>query len=530
MLLSQSPLFHHPQSCLRAFNLMHQALCIAEILDQISWHTDRGSLPGLALTCRTFEGPALDALWRNLQSLEPLVNCIPTHFWGFNFQGELMLLRPIDTKVWATFRRYASRVHSITQSGDPSPIIEHLRILMLSYPYPSSTMFPALQSLAWNVNQTHLIIEFLRMAFVPSLVSLDLRITSISPALMSVLSTIGTACPNLTSFRPQVDDPTWNRELAPFLTQAICQLHHLSALTVCELEDPGMMHVTQLQSLKTLWLYIGPSFLRRTGLLPQSLGLEHLEHLGLQAIRLNHMTDFLRSLGTVRSKHITAVFSSNAFGQQSDSISQFCTMVLERCDNDTLEAITLCEQFYNTFHNVYAQPSDFGPLRLLRNLTYFDVEAACTISISNDGLGELVKAWPKLTTFRLNCYRDPTSTVLPTFHGLINVLRLCPELVSLSLVIDTTQLDGIDIKSPGNGIGNNGLQDLVLGNSPISSPLDVALVLSSLLPNLMGVNLSPWIGGPLDALFAKQWAMEQWKQVNRLLGGFHIVRTRFLGQ
>ncbi|KAG1870205.1 hypothetical protein DFJ58DRAFT_723102 [Suillus subalutaceus] len=509
---------------------MHQALCIAEILDQISWHTNRGSLPGLALTCRTFEGPALDTLWRNLPSLEPLVKCIPMHIWGFSFRGEVILLRPIDTKAWATFRKYASRVHSITQSGDPSPIIEHIRIIMLSYPYPSSTMFPNLRCLAWNVDQTHLIIEFLHMAFVPSLVSLDLRITSISPTLMSILSTIGTACPNLTSFRPQVDDPTLNREIAPFLTQAICQLHHLSALTVCGLEDLGMVHVTQLQSLKTLWLYIGPSFLRRTGLPPQSLGLEHLELLGLQAIRLNHMTDFLRSLRTVRSKHITAVFSSDVFGQQSDSMSEFCAILLERCDNDTLEGITLCEQFYNTFHNVYVQPGDFGPLRLLRNLTHFDVEAACTISISDDELSELVKAWPKLKIFRLGCYRDPASTVLPTFHGLVNVLRLCPELASLSLVIDTTQFDGIDVKSPGSGIRNNGLQELVLGNSLIGSPLDVALVLSSLLPNLPEVNLSPWIGGPLDALFDKPWAMEQWKLVNRLLGGFRIVRTRYLGR
>lgn len=506
---------------------MHKALRIAEILDQISCHTDLGTLPSLASTCRTFEGPALDALWRNLPSLVPLVNCIPTHLWGFSFRGELILRRPIDTKAWATFRKYASRVHSITQSGDPSPIIEHIRIIMLSYPYPSSTMFLNLRRLVWNSDQTDLVIEFLRMAFVPSLVSLDLRITSISPALMSILSTIGTTCPNLTYFLPQVVDPTLNCEIAPFLTQAICQLHRLSALTVCELEDPGMVHVTQLQSLKTLWLYVGPSFLRRTGLPPQSLALEHLELLGLQAIRLNHMTDFLRSLRTVRSKHITAVFSSNEFGQQSDSMSGFCATLLERCDNDTLEAITLCEQFYNTFHNVYAQPGDFGPLRLLRNLTHFDVETACIISISDDELSELVKAWPKLKIFRLGCYCDPASTVLPTFH---DVLRLCPELVSLSLVIDTTKLDGVDLKSPGNGIRNNVLQELVLGNSPISSPLDVALVLSSLLPNLPEVNLALWIGGPLDALSDKPWAMEQWKLVNRLLGGFRIVRRRSWGR
>jgi hypothetical protein len=97
--------------------------------------------------------------------------------------------------------------------------------------------------------------------------------------------------------------------------------------------------------------------------------------------------------------------------------------------------------------------------------------------------------------FRLSCDRDPTINVLPTFHGLVNVPGLCPKLVSLSLVIDITQLDGIDVESPGNGICNNGLQELVLGNSLIDSPVDVApsLVPSSLFPNLPEVNLALWI-------------------------------------
>ncbi|KAG1751495.1 uncharacterized protein EDB91DRAFT_1105765 [Suillus paluster] len=385
---------------------MHRALYIAEILHLISCHTDNGSLTSLALTCRAFEGPALDALWRNLPSIEPFIRCLPKNLWGFNHWGELILLKPIDTDNWTTFRKYASRVRSITQSQDPSPIIEHLRILMLSYPYPSLSMFPNLRSLTWNAGHTHLAIEFLRMAFVPSLVSLDLRITSISPALMSILSTLGTTCPNLTSFRPQVENPTMNHDIAPFITQTICQLRHLCALSVCQLEDQGMVHITQLKSLKILWLYIEPSLLRRMGLPPQSLGFEHLDLLGLQGRRLDHMTDFLRSLRTIRSKHVTAVFSSTFFAQRSNSVSRFCAMLQERCDNDTLEAITLCERLYNNFDNITAQPSDFAPLRLLRNLTHFDVEAGCTISISDDELCELVNAWPKLKTFKLSCYHD----------------------------------------------------------------------------------------------------------------------------
>ncbi|KAG2135514.1 hypothetical protein DEU56DRAFT_807389 [Suillus clintonianus] len=491
--LSQLSFSSRPRICISVFNLMHRALRIPEIMQEISWHTDRSSLPGLALTCRTFKGPALDALWRNFPFLEPFVSCLPTHIWGFK------LVKPIDTIAWDTFRKYASRVRSITQSKDPSFILEHLRMLMLAYPYPPSTMFLNLRSLTWNANQIHLAIEFLRMALVPSLVSLDLRITSISPVLKSILSNIGTTCPNLTYFyfRPQMDDPKLNRDFAPVLTHVICQLKKLSALTICHLEDPGMKHVTQLKSLKTFWLYVAPTFLRRTGLSPQSLGFEHLDYLSLRAPRLHHITDFLCYLRTVQTKHFTAALST-VFGQQSDSMSGFCGMLLERCDKDALETIKLCEQLYNTFDIIFAQPSDFSPLRLFHNLTHFDIETACTLSISDDELSELVNPRPKLKIFRLSCYHHPESTALPTFHGLINVLRLCPELP-----------DGIDVASPGNGIRNDGLQELVLGNSLISSPLVVALVLSDLFPNLAEVNLAPWFGGPLHSLFCQPREMEQ---------------------
>lgn len=116
-------------------------------------------------------------------------------------------------------------------------------------------MFPNLRRLAWKNNQTYLAIEFLRMAFVSSLVSFNLQISSISPAL-TLLSTIGTACPNLTSCRSQIGDLMLNREIAPILKQVICRLRHLSVLTVCELEDQGMgVHCATSVSEETLALH-----------------------------------------------------------------------------------------------------------------------------------------------------------------------------------------------------------------------------------------------------------------------------------
>ncbi|KAG1846727.1 hypothetical protein F4604DRAFT_1547496, partial [Suillus subluteus] len=95
-------------------------------------------------------------------------------------------------------------------------------------------------------------------------------------------------------------------------------------------------------------------------------------------------------------------------------------------------------------------------------------------------------AWPQLQVLKFSSYN--TTTTLPTFHGLIGLLRLCPALTSLSLVIDATELDGIDLKCPGGGLCNKHLNFLALGASPMRFPVKVAVILSGLFPRLEKVD------------------------------------------
>jgi hypothetical protein len=64
---------------------MHPALRIFEVIDTVCSHAEHESLPALASTCRAFEISALNALWRNLQSVEPLVKCLPSDLFGINW-------------------------------------------------------------------------------------------------------------------------------------------------------------------------------------------------------------------------------------------------------------------------------------------------------------------------------------------------------------------------------------------------------------------------------------------------------------
>ena len=67
---------------------MHNRFLIYEILDCIISHlaqdtakgvrkAGRWALVALARTCHAFSEPALDALWRRLDSLQPFILCLP---------------------------------------------------------------------------------------------------------------------------------------------------------------------------------------------------------------------------------------------------------------------------------------------------------------------------------------------------------------------------------------------------------------------------------------------------------------------
>jgi hypothetical protein len=133
----------------------------------------------------------------------------------------------------------------------------------------------------------------------------------------------------------------------------------------------------------------------------------------------------------------------------------------------------------------------------------------------------MVSAWPKLEALSIGGLSTGNTI---TFHGLISLLRLRPSLTSLSLAIDATKLDGIDIKRPGGEIFSKNLKVLVLGNSPIDSPQHVALIISGLFPYLEQVEFDCWDS---YTQAQKNTMIDRWTSVNTFLRCFSIVRERY---
>ncbi|KAG1751771.1 hypothetical protein EDB19DRAFT_1903729 [Suillus lakei] len=504
---------------------MHPALQNFDIICTICVYVHHRSLPALASTCRIFERPALDVLWRNLQSVEPLVKCLPSDLFGVE-QGRMALLKPLDAKMWGILRKYTSRVYSIAQS-DRLAAIEPLGSLMLSCPSAPASMFPNLRRLKWHADGTHCAAEFLRMAFVPTLLELNIQISSASSIFLSVLSSLGTLCPHLQTMNMLFPSTTNDllRKTSPFIAQSVSQLHHLEGLFVWDLGNQGNEHLMRLPALQTLWLDLKTSSAWERQSLLRFPGFHDLDCLILFIDNLKHASDFLRSLQVIGSESIGIRFTgARPLTSPSTTLSQFFVILGETCDHDTLTSFSLLEST-----KVSTKPDILTPLHTCCNLTELLIEHSWNISMADEEFCQLVRGWPKLQVLNISRFVAINDTTIPTFHGLISLLQLCPALTSLTLVLDTTKLDGIDLKTPGDGTCNKHLKKLVLTNSPIDFPLNVALILSGLFPNLPEVDLGCWDSAPKYlSLPQKQLAMqlERWEAVNLFLLGFAVVRKR----
>ncbi|KAG2055392.1 hypothetical protein BDR06DRAFT_338345 [Suillus hirtellus] len=159
--------------------------------------------------------------------------------------------------MWDTLCKYTSRVRSIIQTSN-STSIEALGSILLSCPLAPTSLFPNLRKLTWHAIGTRGAANFLRMAFVPTLLFLDVTVSSVSTSLafLSVLSSLGTLCPRLQSLYMNREPLTGHSycKIIPFVIKSFSTLHHLRTLRAWDIGDQGIQHIMQLRALRPLSL------------------------------------------------------------------------------------------------------------------------------------------------------------------------------------------------------------------------------------------------------------------------------------
>ena len=69
---------------------MHRSLYIVDIIKLICDVLDKPTLAALTSTCGQFNGPAVAALWDNMDTFEPFIKCFPSDVWAVDRKGNLV--------------------------------------------------------------------------------------------------------------------------------------------------------------------------------------------------------------------------------------------------------------------------------------------------------------------------------------------------------------------------------------------------------------------------------------------------------
>ncbi|KAG1739865.1 uncharacterized protein EDB91DRAFT_1347228 [Suillus paluster] len=308
------------------------------------------------------------------------------------------------------------------------------------------------------------------------------------------LSKIRGLCPELSSLTLQFYLlPACRAATESSISRVICSWKKLEVLDLSPAGSECILSFHVLSSLRVLSLRIDNSF--DLDLPANSLSFPLLHTLRFQAISLRTAYSLLQAMRSLPK----SVEISLLLHQPGD-----CGLELILCAIGQHTSCNILEELRMNRDIIVNDFNVLRPLFLCCNLRV--LRMTMTPHFVDDDLCAVASAWPQLEILELFGYHIPYMTIpsldLPTveellpiplpsnriakftFHGLISLLRLCPNLRFFNLTIDATKLDGLQGDKPGGGVCNRLVKRPRLVDSPINDPEAVARILFDILPEL----------------------------------------------
>ena len=498
---------------------MHSCLNVDEIVRLVAHELaapgGNAYLVALACCCKSFEDPALDALWAKQKRLLPLLQSFPGDVWNeggctvsvptaylfsFLFLNDFVqksFKRLPTTTEWGRFRKYARRIRKLNESG----------------------IFPALSSEVFSVLQSHTIDD----PFLPNLNALSLSnivgsfipfiSLFLSPRITSIrLTFAGSNYSKATIAAMVASLPTLNLRAIiihllprnPMITAAVSQMllatnrnilqqFHVDSPLTKEASDM----IYRLPNLRNLSVIIEGESSLPSASLPNltNLTIEYDNEGGLPQLfhgatfgKLESVTFFHRSkqIGNFLQAFERAALSSSV----QNMLSKFCLS-------------TSCSWNPNY--------SSLLPFTQLEHLAIeFSCDGGCSSRVDDDIVISLSRTMPKLQALKLGdepCGEPMTGV---TVKGLVALALHCPDLQHLCIHFQVASLSALPT-SPEiirNAVLTGSWTDcplsrLVVGKIavPEESVLTVALNLLHIFPRIENfVSLDEGWGKVKDAI------------------------------
>ncbi|EIW79847.1 hypothetical protein CONPUDRAFT_74179 [Coniophora puteana RWD-64-598 SS2] len=217
---------------------MHHCLRVTELLSEICEQAhepnDPSDLLALALTCKAFRDPALDALYYEIRSLADLFMCLPRDLWD---------LRLVEIGLYCR-NKYIPRVRVVRFNPASNIIFVDPHALSEVYSYCDDSLLPNLQELEiWDGDWTSDIIgdallsdiiHFPQLIFGPSLTSVVLAFLKSNS--LHILGIASRASPLLKYVALRVEEQLENGpatdKLLEVLRDATGRLHKLTSFSI----------------------------------------------------------------------------------------------------------------------------------------------------------------------------------------------------------------------------------------------------------------------------------------------------------
>lgn len=557
---------------------MHHALLVPDILDHIftfikadSEQISRRTLAALARTCSALSDASLDALWGELRSLYPLVSCI------YDTNMKLSDEDPSEFDADAgpdlsVFHKYAYRVHKIELSGYEGgwrvrAVPDDLGVFhVLQVPTP---LLPNLTHLAWT---DELSLALLWPLLNPRLLSLRISSFQWSPkSTPLLLSKIWGLCPELNTLGLIFYLSEGCEAIAEScLSRVICSWKKLEVLDYSPVGCECILSLSALSSLRILRLRVDS--ISDLNLPANSLSFPSLRTLQFQANSLATVHSILQAVRNLPKSMDIFLPVYRSGGVSVETVEPILQPIGHNVSCGNLEEFRMNVPLLSS--GVINSSNVLRPLFLCCNLRVLRIMMTPLFLPADDDLRAMASAWPLLEELELfdcrNLYPRIPSHPLPivdlpdddfpplpplpvglpphmpfgpmmsihlegtapfadfnmtdlrsnqtpeiTFHGLISLLELCPNLRFFNLAIDATKLDGLRGDKPGGGVCNRLVKYPRLIDSHISDPEAVARILLDILPELETIwgEGSP---GPFTTMF-NSTLPQGWDQVHEIM-------------
>ncbi|KAF8064285.1 hypothetical protein FPV67DRAFT_212879 [Lyophyllum atratum] len=514
---------------------MHQCLAIPEILAAVFQHfrdmedREEGSaiLARLAVTCKSFKEPALDALWYRLPSFHRLIGCLPPDAIdkqrGGRFPRYHRLTRRLGPNDFDRIQSYASRVKILLGLDQPElldPIL--LPVLLSQNPNPGP-LLSTLRSLNISIDL------FNHQAFYPRLV--------VGPTLKAI-----TLFTHAALGASMVDYP-WDNVQKVLMTHPIALESfkiHASTSNIIPFSDSPPVLVELIHSFKHIKVLDVPTFCAGYSTFSHLASLPELQELSISGIgaELALLVDVpfpnLRKL-QLRIQHL--IFCETFF--QFPRFQQLQSLKIVR--NADVGPTWNIAQFFLHFRTGQALPAltsldiripfkhyrpprtsnlaspislqTLEPLFTIVNLTTLRINVDTPFNLNLSDLVKIGTAWPHLRVLEL---QDRMIHSVPNvaLADLIPFLSSCPNLEELALRVNALQ-EIPSFAQLGEIVPHCRLRKFNYCRSPIKEPRQVAAFLAYLLPNISELDaervfnaqgdLVDFTEDPTELLYVKRW-------------------------